>query len=277
MIFLVLFQEKMIQRIKYYPLLYTIFTRITSFSDIVYYFWTYLLPPIIWIIYLWIQFNDVNLAVSYSLLYIYIYLLFEVFYEIWYIFNDVFVAKKEKRGTKRVDANLSKSFWIFQIILRILIWLILLYILWIPNEMINYLVMDIVFMGIIFSIHNKIRNYSINIYTWIFLRISKIYLFVFVLNVIPLNFSDYNMIELAILFFYIVDFLWLWIYQYNKCLWWTNELKYGYTYFFYLIVFIALSLTFKSTEFLLPLILIIPKVIFFLFSNPWSFSLKNER
>lgn len=267
----------MIKKLKYYPLLYTVFTRITSFSDIVYYIWTYLLPPIIWICYLGFKFQDIEFIFIYALLYIYIYILFEIFYEIWYICNDVFVAKKEKNGTKRVDPDINKFFRIWQIVLRVLIWLLLLYFLRIPNEIVNYLVIDIVFMGIVFSLHNMIRNYSINIYTWIFLRISKVYLFVFVLSLTQLNFNDYDMTELSILFFYVVDFLWLWIYQYNKCLWWKNELKYGYTYFFYLIVFIALSLAFKSIEFLLPLVLIIPKVIFFVFNNPKAFSLKNER
>ena len=263
--------------IKYWPLLYTFFTRIWSVENTIYYLWTYLLPPISWILYLWIS-NVDTFFIKNIFLYIFSYIIFEIFYEIWYIYNDNYSIKQEKDQTKRVKEDFKKTFWEKQILTRIIVWIMLLYIMsLISGKFCMFLLLDIVFMLSIFSIHNYIRNYSINIITWIFLRISKISLFVILINTMNQNPDLCKIIEISILLFYSLDFYWLRLYQYNKKYGWKNCFNYWYSYFFITIILISFFIAFKRMEYLVPLIVTIPKILFFLKKNKNSFSLRNNR
>ncbi len=263
--------------IKYSPIFYTYYTRILSLKEIIYYIWTFILPSLAWIFYLWLKNPEFSL-VTYSLYYILFYFIFQCFYEIWYIFNDVYAIKKENNKTKRIKWEYSDFFWLLQIIFRIILWLLLLiFTLNISKYWFRLLSLDIGFMWIMFTIHNVIRNYSINIFTWIFLRIARIILFVIILKISGISPDFYKDIEISILLFYALDFYWARLYQYNKRLGWVNSFNYGYSYFFILIVLFFFFILLEKIEYLVPLIIIIPKIFFFLLTTPKTFSLKNDR
>ena len=265
--------------IKYWPIIYTYNKRMQKLSNLVYYIWTDLLLPlvIIWIIF-FKNISNLNEIFYYIFIYLIIYLTFMCFYEIWYIYNDIYSTKKEKHPTKKIEENYGNSYRHLQIISRIILWLFLIYIL---NNVLNFnyylLFLDIMIMEIVFLIHNLIRNYSINMYTWLFLRFTKIALFVIFLKEIrELTQNNYNII-MCFLLFHFLDLFASWFYSYNKKLWWNNKMEYWYSYFFMLFVFVFLCILSKDLVFLLPLTILIPKIIFFLKTYKNAFSLKNNR
>ena len=265
--------------VKYSPLFYTFNTRmwVWSISDIIYYLWTFILPPLTWILFLWLKFPEIS-PLRLSVYFLLFYVIFEIFYEIGYIFNDVYAIKKEKNKINKIDWDFSNLFWGSQIIFRVILWtILLLFTIKISKYCFTFLLFDLIFMWIIFTVHNYIRNYSINILTRILLRISKIILFVLVLNISWVSPNLYVDIEIAILLFYTLDFYWSWLYQYNYRFGWVNQFNFWYSYFFLLFIFIFFSIVLKKIDYVVPLIIIIPKIIFFLFTTPKAFSLKNNR
>ena len=108
------------------------------------------------------------------LLYLYICVVFLVFYEIWYLYNDLVGIKKEKKKCLHTSENLTESFYNNSIIIRVFFWLILLIPLWFLNyNILIFFSLLLWITQIVFFIHNKIRNYFYNRITLLFLRFLK--------------------------------------------------------------------------------------------------------
>lgn len=265
--------------LKYAPLAYTFNTRLSTLIAKLYYFWTDLGMFVIAIVYLWMLWDSSLLSlVQNFLLLLYIYVIYMMFYEIWYIYNDCFVV--EKKRTERIAEKLDKKFWYYQILCRVLLWLFLLLPLnYLSHSWFLLLVLNILIMEIVFLIHNIIRNYSVNMFSWLFLRLSKLSLFLIFLEFIQQAnlIIEFSPIVLIVLIFHIVDLFASWHFSYNKKLWWENMLKYWYTYIFIIIIFLFLWIVFQNLIFCLPLIILIPKSVYFIVSTKNVFSIKNDR
>lgn len=265
--------------LKYTPIVYTFNTRLKTLITKLYYFWTDLGTFVIAIVYLWISDGDqlISLAQNIFLL-IYIYIIYMIFYEIWYIHNDCFAVEKNK--TKRIIDTCSKKFWFYQILFRTILWLWLLLPL---NHLSHYwfllMIFNIAIMEFVFLIHNIIRNYSINIFSRLLLRLCKLFLFIVLLVFIKKEnlIMEFSPIIIMVLLFHFLDLFASRHSSYNEKLWWKNMLKYWYTYIFIMIIFLFLWVVFQSLVFCLPLIILIPKIIYFLISNKSAFSIKNDR
>lgn len=156
--------------IKYWPLLYTYFTRrknlkfafMCLFMDI--WFWG------VSILYFYLNGEIVlDKLLSAILLFVLLFYLFSVFYEIWYIHNDLFATKREKEPTIRVKDPISNRFALYQIIIRALLWTFLTWILFIFDNKLAILFSVVVLSTIlIFFLHNLIRNYFWNFITFFY-------------------------------------------------------------------------------------------------------------
>lgn len=265
--------------IKFWPLAYTYNTRMNRLANLIYYIGTDLFLPIIIILYI-VLFNNQNIAtfINYIVMYILIYIVFMLFYEIWYIYNDNFSTKKEKNPTYNVKEKFSNRFRYFQIVLRVFIWSLILLFLYLSLKIwVKYIIIDIIIMEVIFLIHNIIRNYTINMFTRLLLRLTKLSLFIIFLNIIWLSWESCNDIVFSYLIFHFLDLFASRFYSYNWKLSWKNELKYWYSYFFECIIFIFISIVLNNYIYLFPLILLIFKIWYFLKSNKNTFSIKNDR
>lgn len=273
--------------IKYLPMFYTWNSRIKSKNnskkesivELVYYIWNNLWMPIFMIIYLWLFFERSNNFIFLNIiLFIFLYFIHNTFYEIWYIFNDNISSKKEKKPTRYVEQNMPKKFWNIQILARIIIWILLR--LCLESYSKNWAILmafDICAILFFYSIHNHIRNYSINMFTVPCLRCTRFVLIIILFNIINFDLSTYSNVFFTLFTYRSLDLAFSRYSAYNKRLWWTNNLLYGYTYFFISIMFILLFIIQKDIVFLIPFIIIFTKILRFLIMTPKAFSLKNNR
>jgi hypothetical protein len=218
--------------IKYWPLIFTFFRAkdkniikwIWSFVSIFFYslwLWTFTL------IYLFLaEYINFLTLLYYIVLYYIMYTIFLIFYEIWYIYNDIWTTKKEKNPTLRIKEKLSDKFWINQIIIRFIVWSLALFLMYIYNNIIwLYLVLIIFILGIVYSIHNKIRSLKINFFTLFFLWLIKLLLTLLIIYIIDIDIETKRQIitwiSIAFLFMTFRN-LFIW---YNKKSWWQNSLE----------------------------------------------------
>ena len=280
--------------IKYGPIVYTNTTRINwleqknkhdkFFSCLVNILWYIRNNISIWLLSIIILFIfwvvSLKTAFIYMLLYIYLYIIFWIFYEIWYIYNDVYSIKKEKKQTNRIIDKCDDRFWIYQMLLRIVSWWILLITLYFfLSDLFIYFVSIIFLTLIVFSVHNIIRNYSINMYTLVLLRILKMSVFVLVLVNLPLLKGGVDDVMLPIIFFWMLDLFAEWIISYYQRFWGTVvENFYGYSYVL-IFIFCVLFWIITKNEFyvIISFFQLFPRFILFLHRFPKSFSLKNNR
>lgn len=267
--------------IKYSPLAYTYFTRINGwFMNILWYLWKHF-SICLSTIFLLFLLKYITFFESFYLFltYFYLFCVFQIFYEIWYIWNDVFSVKKEKYPSFHVDANVNNKFWVMQVIFRIIFWWVLiLWIYYINVRLFTYFIILIIALWFFYFIHNSVRNYSINMFTFLFLRICKI--FVFLIEIFCLIKASHIVDDLIIVIFlyYVFELFPERMLAYNKRLWWQNySLMLGYSYLFIFIVFLIWGTMTKNLLFIIPIFVIIPKLFFFLKREPHAFSFKNNR
>lgn len=163
--------------LKYGPLSYSYHTRYNSLKELL---WILFSDIGIWIVVIpFLFFNgDIN-AINWCkaiLLYIIIYYIFMIWYEIWYIYNDTIAAQKENKPELRIKETISKKFIRAQIGTRILLWTMSLFLL---GGITNYHILIItsiiiVISVIVFWIHNSIRNTFRNTITFTWLRFTKL-------------------------------------------------------------------------------------------------------
>ena len=181
--------------IKYCPLGYTLFTRIlphktealNNWSRIVisdpnksiikslinYLYWLLMRIFPLFVIFLQKECSLHNLLLS-ILIYIYIQTVFLIFYEIWYLHNDLCATKKEKNPTIHILWAVKPAFYYKNILLRILLWTSLL----IPifnkyNDIALGFCIIIMLTLLIYYLHNIVRNYFYNRITLNLLRFMK--------------------------------------------------------------------------------------------------------
>lgn len=229
--------------IKYGPLMYTFSSRlnwpvqiknkwISQFSykkkilNILRYIRELIMDWFFVILYLYIAWylNASNFIFSF-LLYIYLYIIFLVFYEIWYIYNDIFSVKKEKKPTYYVEHNKDIKFWKINILYRIILWCLLLFpVYFLNNNLFFEFVILLFIMWVTYTIHNLIRNYNINIFTRTILRVSKMMIFCIIFLNLWIN--DTILVQKVLEAYFIfnfLDFFGRFMLAYNKRLWWINS------------------------------------------------------
>lgn len=279
--------------IKYGPLMYTVSTRlnwpiqiknrwVSKFSNkektlnIMEYIRDLIVCWIFVITYFVIRWNvNVLDACYFSLLYVYLYITFIIFYEIWYIYNDVFSVKKEKNPTNYIWDLIDSKFRKINIIYRIILWCILLWLLYFLNYSLFFpFVINLIIMWIAFAMHNLIRNYNINIFTWSILRISKIVIFLIILQ--NLWVDNHELVEQATeayLLFNLFDYLIWFVIEYNRRLWWTNSKEiYSYSYIILLFLSIIIWILLNNPLFFIVSLFTCPRVIknaIILFKKYW--------
>lgn len=134
--------------------------------------------PIFAIYFSWVC-DFLHLLMSF-LLYIYNYIVFLIFYEIWYLYNDLQWREKEKAPTLYINYELSRSFYYNNIIIRVFLWWILLLLLYFFDHLIcMYFALLLAATQVVFYIHNTIRKYFYNritIFLLRFLKMSQIFI-----------------------------------------------------------------------------------------------------
>ena len=105
-------------------------------------------------------------------------------YEIGYLYNDYYTTKKEKNPTIRITEIITNKFVIGEILLRIVLITLVGVIIYfyVPQYFVVFIGL-IGFTGIVYYIHNSLRNEIVNYFTRLLLRISKI------LVVVPLLYT----------------------------------------------------------------------------------------
>ncbi len=221
---------------KYLPLLYTYNTRIGNFKNLLWYIYSHTgIWLIIWTLcYLCIIWHLTTNTLWYTFFWIFfIYIILLIFYEIWYIFNDILLIQKEVFPTQRVKEVFSKKIWHIQILLRLILGFWLIYILYTIDQWVWIYILSTIFMiSIVFYIHNIIRNFSINTITFFLLRVLKF----IILWIIFLFFEIWINIFYILLYAIILQSFFETIYIYNKKYWWINHIPYS-------IIYILLSLS----------------------------------
>lgn len=259
--------------IKYGPLAYTFFTRLCWGDDSC--CWKIKIFDIIYYLYINVGFRTVPLFVVFFewkasliclvtslLFYLYIFINFLVFYEIWYISNDI-IAKKETKWTLYIKDKVSEKFLKQQIIVRIFLWLLLLIPICFMNLKISlYFVILLVILWVVFLTHNVVRNYYYNFFSIFILRFLKFILFVF-----PFFFLIWYF-DAQIIFYEVVVFL---LYQhlinidcYDKKLWWKRVLPYVVVQNWYLMICMLVLFCFSHS-----LIYFIYLLIYFIMYIKW--------
>lgn len=264
--------------IKYGPLAYTFFTRIFLngkwfLSNLLNYVWSNIglraMP--IFILYFTVELTVYKVILS-LLLYIYLYCLFLIFYEIWYLHND-FVAKKEKNWAKHITEHLPCKFFLKQTIVRMIIWIIWLISLYFINtKILTWFWIIIIITAIVFCIHNCIRNYYYNFFTFFALRFLK-----FVIFVLPIYFliNSYNnvIIDETIVVFLLYQY-YLNIDAYDSKLWWKHILPHNLLYYWYLTISMWVLFFYTNSELYLCYLLIF--LIFYIIRRPKNISEFNR-
>lgn len=214
---------------------------------------------------------------SHFLLYVYLFVIFINFYEIWYITNDIFCSKNEKNPTPYIRQKLTNKFWISQIIIRFFVWWILLIPLVIVKPLFYRFIFLLLFMWIVFFIHNFVRNYNINIFTMQILRFTKITIFLLVIKDLWLSyFESYQLINSFLISQCLLLFNERWD-TFNNRLWWKNADKfYCYWYIFILNILLFIWVLTNNKYFVIPLVILIPKIVYFVKTKP-PYKLYNRK
>ncbi len=257
---------------KYSPLFYSYNTRFKWLKWIFHFLTENVLfmsvPFFYWII---VEKNLLNIYII--LLYIFLLIIYYIQYEIWYIINDYFSIKKEKKPSFRIDKNVWDKFIYFQIFLRVFIVLISIIFIWRFNFQLSLIFLFlIVFTQITFYLHNFIRNYKFN-----FLSISLLHFSKFLIPFCILFFylDNINQVFIYSTFIFIITKLYNLILKYNQEFWWINKLPLSVIYF-YLLVFFSIIYIFSKE--LIILIYLIMFLIWFLFKMEKDFfNFKNNR
>ena len=203
----------------------------------------------------------------------YLYIVFLIFYEIWYICNDVFSVKKEKKPTTYIEDSLDSNFWKINIIYRLILWWIFLFPIYFINQSIFYsFIAVLILMWITFTIHNLIRNYNINVFTRTLLRICKIMIFIIIVKY-WLNLETSQAIVEAYLVFNSLDLLCFILIEYYRRFFWVSSDRIS---FFSREIVLLLSLIFrillKNPYYLIISLRLYPRVIkngIILFKKYW--------
>ena len=272
--------------LKYGPLAYTWNTRISHKWEKKVSFWKLLLN-LFWYLFITVWIGWLSLVyfyisweillskfISSIWLFIAVFLIYSIFYEIWYLHNSI-VAKKEKNPIIRVYEKLPKNFYTIQILIRIFVWIICLLLLYLWNKNIWLMLLWIVVLTQIFYyVHNIVRNYFYNYMTLLLLRILKFSLIFIILYFIFGTFDVVYYLYLTILFLLYQQFdhtCW-----FNKRMWWENILKTNLWLYFYLFISCCLLFLIK-----LNYIFIYYWIIFFLLfivlTPKEQFKLVNDR
>lgn len=272
--------------LKYGPLAYTRNTRISHKWEEKLPLWTIILN-LFWYLFITIWIGWLSLVYFYiawiislsnffiSLwLFIVVFLIYSIFYEIWYLHNSI-VAKKEKNPTIRVYEKVPKNFYTTQILIRILSGAVCLAWLYFFDKSIWLMLLWIVILTqVVYFIHNIIRNYFYNYMTLLLLRILKFSLIFIILYFIFWSFDSIYYLYLTILFLLYQQFdhtCW-----FNKRMWWENKLKTNLWLYFY--SFMSCGLLFLLTfDYIFIYYWIIFFLIFIILTPKEQFKLKNDR
>jgi hypothetical protein len=258
---------------KYCPILYTFNFRMNwSFMSLFCVLFSEIWLWVFALIYTYLLF-DISKS---FILYLITFVIFLIFYEIWYICNDTWIAKKEKNPTLRIKEKLSDKFWINQIIIRILIWSLALYWMYIYNNFIWLsLLWILIMLWIIFYIHNKFRNYNINLITLFFLRMLKFSIVIVIILQIDLDMDTKKWIITWItqaFFLKVFDFLHSY---YNDKMWWIEKMKNTPKYFLFILFQIILFLLNNDYIYIVTLSYFL--ITFINTFDKWYFTLKSNR
>ena len=272
--------------LKYGPLAYTWNTRISHkweerlplWTIILNLFWYLFIAVWIWwlsLLYFYIKWEISLKNFIYSLLlFVFIFLTYSIFYEIWYLHNSI-VAKKEKNPTIRIYEKVPNNFYLIQIIIRILVGIVFLVCLYsFEKNMWLILLWIIVLTQIIYYIHNVIRNYFYNFITLLFLRVLKFSLIFIVIYYLFWNFDSVYYLYLTVIFLIYQHFdhiLW-----FNRRMWWINKVWTNLWLWFYLFVS-CLLLLFLTFDYIFLYYWIIFFILFIILTPKEQFKLRNNR
>lgn len=182
-------------KILYLPLFYYKHSRVNSVSSFFYFFFNYLLLPLL--ILFWSQ---GELFLKNILLFVIAFLGYISIYEIGYLINDCISVKNEKDPNLRADSRI-KSELKNLIISRIVFFIIALFLLFkfinIKNVIIYLL--GILIVSLVFIIHNFSKKFAIRYITFPLLRLSH---FLIPLLIFDINFSIVFFIYFLFYFLY---------------------------------------------------------------------------
>ena len=272
--------------LKYGPLAYTWNTRISHKWEKNLPFWDVLLN-LFWYLFITVWIGWLSLVYFYiawiislskffisAWLFILVFLIYSIFYEIWYLHNAI-VARKEINPTIRVYEDVPKKFYTIQILIRIFVGVIcLIWLYFFDRNIWLMLLWIVVLTQVVYFIHNIVRNYFYNYMTLLLLRILKFSLIFIVLYFIFWNFDSIYYLYLTILFLLYQQFdhtCW-----FNKRMWWVNKLKTNLWLYFYL--FISCGFLFLITvDYIFIYYWIIFFLLFIVLTPKEQFILKNDR
>lgn len=171
--------------VKYGPIRYTLFRNNQwnfSFSWIMAFMMENFVLPFLVLSYLY--FSEGNSFFDLLLVYIIFcicFLIFSIWYELWYLYNDTVSIKKEKKPTIRIPEKYSSDFIILSFVIRVILWILWVWVVFLINTSlwIHFLCLVILMLAI-YHIHNKVRKLEINYFTIIFLRLTKFCVFMLV-------------------------------------------------------------------------------------------------
>jgi len=159
--------------LKYGPLIYTYITHYQE-SLVIFLYENIIFNtiPIVWGFFTFTILGFSNFIVSCVLL-----VGFFILYEIGYIINDFYTIKREKNPTRRLPENTTSTFIFQQCFIRSLIGAGIFIFLYQYNIKVFILYWSLIIItGLIFSIHNYIRNYNINLVLIALLRYCKMFI-----------------------------------------------------------------------------------------------------
>ena len=227
---------------KYWPLLYTYNSRIKSLWDVLWYLYTNLWLGFLTLVYLYISsYLNFWTLLDYVLLYWIIFITFNILYEIWYICNDIFSTKKEKNPTLYITDKIQNKFRHNQIVIRIIFGVWCLIWIYLVNATICFsLCCVLIWVGGIYTIHNKVRNWNINVYTFSLLRFGKFALILLLLYSLNLDIEIYKEIIAPIIIVFLMYQLYEWIVYYDRKIGGKTNIKYRMVYLYILLTQIIL-------------------------------------
>lgn len=185
---------------KFSPFFYTFTTRFPSFRAYKNYLVSNILFPVIPLVYAFLLNNNFVGMLFAILLYVMYFYIFWLFYEIGYIWNDYFTIKKEKHPTIRINYLLEKKEVSSLILTRLLLGFLFISVLYFIEPFLTlFFLIILILMWFIFSIHNYVRNYFINLLTIFFLKTSRFLILISLLH----YFNFYHIIVSALMYFFI--------------------------------------------------------------------------
>lgn len=204
---------------KYFPIIYTIYR---ARKHLIYYFLNmslFWLPILIYLFFSW-EFSF-NLFLNNLGAYILLCVWFLLFYEIWYLYNDYFSTRKEKKPTLNIKDDLSAKFVYIQFFIRIILTILFLILFnMYYKELTLYAIFFVIFILFIFFVHNIYRNLFANFLTLNILKVSKLFIIIPIIYNIPIF---ENIIIISGLLCMMENFFDS-VLGYNEKAWWTNRI-----------------------------------------------------